>query len=406
MRLLYVTHHRRYKARPRSFAMARVMARAGHEVTLLVTANERKRDLTLHFDKGVHIVEAPDLLWGRLRSGWDPYAALQRHRYLSQNRRPYDFVHCFETRPATIYPALHYSRQHGTALLTDWNDWWGRGGIIQELRPRWYRWLFGWLETYYEEAFRRRGCGLTVISAALKTRAQDLSVCSDSILHLPGGVFCDEFPVRPVLACREKMGLPITGPILGFSSLDSHLDMDILFDTLRLVKRKIRNVHVLITGHVSETMRARAAEYGILKQLIFTGLVPHAELSWYLGCADVFLLPFPDRVYNRGRWPNKLGEYMSLGRPTVTNDVGDVGQLFRENRVGLIAEWSAEDFARKILYLLQYPIIARQIGREARWVAVNKYEWSVLGKKLESFYYELLQHNISARQVEVCKQTS
>ena len=100
--------------------------------------------------------------------------------------------------------------------------------------------------------------------------------------------------------------------------------------------------------------------------LILTGFLPYEELPWYLGCADLFVMPFPDKVYNIGRWPSKVNGYMSVGRPTVSNPVGDVEGLFEKHKIGLLAKWDSEDFAQKILFLLEHPDIAGELGRNAR----------------------------------------
>ena len=98
--ILMVTHHKRFKADGRSGSMAESLVRRGHHVTLLVTSNDRKLGTEVSSSNGVRVVEAPDLLWGRLdvgpgQTGWCS----------TQDGGRYDLVHCFETRPATIYPA-------------------------------------------------------------------------------------------------------------------------------------------------------------------------------------------------------------------------------------------------------------------------------------------------------------
>ena len=135
LNILMVTHHRRFKSRPRSHAMAKHLVQRGHKVTLIVIADQRKFGVVNSEWDGVQVIETPDLLWGQLRSGWDPWDLLNRILYLSHNHEHFDLIHCFETRPATIYPALLYSRRHDIPLVTDWNDWWGRGGLIDEVRP-------------------------------------------------------------------------------------------------------------------------------------------------------------------------------------------------------------------------------------------------------------------------------
>ena len=59
--------------------------------------------------------------------------------------------------------------------------------IITVLRPKWYRILLGGVETYYEEAFRKKGAGITVISTALARRAAAIGIEDDKICCIPGG---------------------------------------------------------------------------------------------------------------------------------------------------------------------------------------------------------------------------
>ena len=96
--------------------MAKYLVQNGHNVTLMLIADKRKFGIKESEWDGVHIIETPDLLWGRLRSGWDLWDLLNRIGYLNNDKGPYDLVHCFETRPATIYPALQYCQKHKIPL--------------------------------------------------------------------------------------------------------------------------------------------------------------------------------------------------------------------------------------------------------------------------------------------------
>ena len=390
LNILMINHHRRFKDQNRSHAIAKHLVQRGHKVSLVVIANHRKAGIVESELNGVRIIETPDLLWGRLRSGWDLWGLLNRMVYLSRDEGPYDLLHCFETRPATVYPALFYCHRHDLPLVTDWNDWWGRGGIIDELRPRWYRVLFGGVETYYEEAFRARADGLTAISTALVQRARGLGVPSERICHLPGGARLDLFQVQPKEECRNWVGLPLSDPVLAFSSLDSHWDLEIVMRALAIVAEKYPAVKLIVTGKAGKSVMDLAKTYGVEGNVYLTGFLPLEELPWYLGCADLFVLPFPSKVYNVGRWPNKITDYLSLGRPTISNPVGDIEVLFDDHDIGLLAAWDPADFARKIIYLIENPGVANQLGENARQVAVTKYDWQVLMDTLEEFYYKIL----------------
>lgn len=388
--ILMITHHPRSKAGSRSGSMAESLARRGHHVTLVLTSNDRRFGTEVSTSNGVRVVEAPDLLWGRLRSGWDAWDLLNRGAFLRKDEGQYDLVHCFETRPTTIYPALDLVRRRKVPLVTDWNDWFGRGGIISISRPRWYRVLFGRLETYYEEAFRARAAGLTVISTALARRAAALGVPDEQICHIPGGVVPAEIPARTVAECRARLGYPPDAPILGFASADSHLDLEVVVESLRIAARTHPDMKLIVSGKVSKRVVDLVRSHRVEENVEFIGFVDSDALTWHMGAADVFLLPFPDTVYNRGRWPNKLGLYMCLGRPTVANPTGDVKTLFDRYRVGLLAQWDPKDVAAQILRLVDDRDLTRELGANARRVALTEHNWDNLVSKLESFYDRVL----------------
>lgn len=385
-----INHHRRFRSHPRAHAFAKHLVQRGHKVTLILIADQRKFGIVESQWDGVRIIETPDLLWGRLRSGWDLWELLNRVVYLNRDKGPYDLIHCFETRPAVIYPALFYQYRHKIPIVTDWNDWWGRGGIIKEIRPGWFRLFFGGIETYYEEAFRTRGIGITVISTALAQRAGELGIAPERILHLPGGTFPEFFQSRPKEECRKRIGYPLSVPTLGFTSIDSHLDLEIVFQALEIVAKTHPTVKLMITGNPAPPILRDAKARGLENNLFLTGFLPYEQLPWYLGCADMFVLPFPNKIYNLGRWPNKICDYMSLGRPTISSPVGDIKKLFESSEVGLLANHDPIDFAEKIISLIEHPDLAEELGRNARETALTRYDWKILISQLEEFYFKLL----------------
>jgi len=243
--------------------MAKYLVERGHHVTLIVIADRRRLGVVEGEWGGVRIVETPDLLCGKLRSGWDPWNTFNRILYLHRHNRPYDLAYCFETRPATIYPVLDYLHRRPVPWITEWIDWWGRGGIIDEFRPGWYRILFGRVETYYEEAFRARADGLTVISTALAERAVGLGVERERICILPNGTQPEVFSVPETAACRHRVGLDVTGPVIGYCSLDTHLDLALMIEVLAQIVRQYPDVMMLVDAvSAAAGVEIRADEWG------------------------------------------------------------------------------------------------------------------------------------------------
>jgi glycosyltransferase involved in cell wall biosynthesis len=167
--------------------------------------------------------------------------------------------------------------------------------------------------------------------------------------------------------------------------------------SLSIVAQRYPDVKLLMTGKTGSEVIDLASKYQVDDRLILTGFLPYEELPWYLGCADLFVLPFPDTIYNRGRWPNKINDYLSLGRPTVANACGDLTHLFEKHEVGLLAEWDEADFAQKIMMLLENRDLAHRFGEEARRISVHDYCWPVQIERLENFYY----HTLAKKSVEL-----
>lgn len=390
LNILMISHKTRSSAYSRSFAIAKEMVKLGNKVTIMLIS-KTSRFRTNEFElEGVHVVESPDFLWSRLRTGWDAWDTLSRVLYLSRTLEKFDLVHCFETRPVTIYPALYIAKKLNAPLITDWNDWWGHHGLIDVNRPIWYPFTFGWLETYFEEAFRAKAAGLTIIASALEKRGIDLGVKPNRICHIPGGTSSENCTVRTKEECRRYANLPLVGPILGFSSADSHLDMEIIMDSLILVAKKYPTVKLIITGQAKKDIFSLVKKNKLQDNVIFLGFLSKEDYPWYLGSADMFLLPMADRPYNHGRWPNKMCDYLSLGRPTISNPIGDIKTLFEKHEVGLLADWSPEDFANKIIYLLDHPDVSEKLSKTALDVAKDEYNWEILADKLQDFYFRII----------------
>lgn len=388
MQILMLNHNTKWRGTFfRAFHFARCLARRGHEVTVLtISESERLRFRTQHL-QGVRIVESPDLLAGKGRTGWDPYDTVRRILF-TLSGPSFDVVHAFDCRPAVILPALLLKHFKGATLVSDWADWWGRGGIVQE-RGRLLRWTMGPVETFFEESFRPFADGLTVTSRALQDRAAGLGIPRDRICYIPSG--SDTETIRPMdkLQSRRALGLPESGPVVEFIGFVNY-DFDCMIRAFPFVQEAFPEATLLLVGQPSPLTPKLSKECGITRGIRETGVVPFENLSVYLACADVLLLPFTDKICNIGRGPIKLGDYMAAGRPIVTQPVGDLRFFFDEAEpIGVLAGDAPEEFGRAICELLANPDRAERLGRNARRLAEQKYAWPILAAELERYYERL-----------------
>lgn len=388
MRILYLNHNLRGRGTWfRCWHFARQLAGRGHEVTLWTASPGVRWTAARERVEGVEVVETPR--WragGRHDGGWGPSDIAWR--VLESARGGYDIVHAFDHRPSVSVPWLTLTGRPGVAALTDWADWWGRGGILAGRRP------LAWLEeaeAWWEEETKRRAEMVTCISRVLWERARGLGIPEDRLAWIPSGAETEVFRPLDRVECRRAFGLPEDAPVVGFAGFQLW-DLALLFDAFRMVAAQVPAARLLVMGpaagvQVPDTIR---------QAVHFAGTVPYDGMPRALNCADVLALPLEDNPANRGRFPQKLAEYMATGRPVVTQDVGDTGGVIRESGGGTITEGTAESFAEGLARLLTDHEAARHCGAKARQHAVEHLEWRDLAARMEAVYARLTPARRSA----------
>jgi glycosyltransferase involved in cell wall biosynthesis len=144
----------------------------------------------------------------------------------------------------------------------------------------------------------------------------------------------------------------------------------------------------VLVGPHEESMRRWAQDRGVSEHVITTGFLQDAELPPYLHAADVGLLPFADKPLNRARFPIKLGDYLAAGLPVLTNDVGEMGRIVREEDVGEVTSSGPRAYAAGLSRMLEHPSRLEACRRRAR-CAAEKMSWNAVSGELEEFYLTL-----------------
>jgi glycosyltransferase involved in cell wall biosynthesis len=372
----------------RALHFARQLVKRGHQVTLMAMSPRNRCQFECHLDQGVTIVETPDLLWGALRSGWDGWDCLRRIGWLHGHH--FDLVHAFDARPIAVLPALYLQARHAIPLIMDWEDWFGRGGSVEERVNPIVRTLLRPVETFFEEHFRTQADATTVICSTLREKAIALGVPPDTIALLRDGADVDGLHPLDRDMCRRELGLPIEAPIIGFVGAVFHRDAVLMARAFDLVRAARPAARLLLIGYVTRSAPIEMMVTAPSLTVIRTGFVSYAQMNRYLAACDVCWLTLCDTGANRGRWPMKLNDYMCVGRPTVATAVGDVTHVMQQHDIGLLALDTPEDIARQVLSLLDDAARRDWLGRNARRVAEEVFDWRFVTHELESLYDQVL----------------
>lgn len=387
MRLLFLNHNVAWRAGFfRAFHWGRYLVRKGHQVTILtISENNRKGFETQEID-GVFLVKTPDLLTGRLRSGWDPWNTINRMIYLWPQQ--YDLVHSVDCRPVCILPALMLKKIWKTKLVIDWLDWWGRGGTIVERSNSLAEHLFAPVETFFEERFRHLADGSVVISSALKNRALAMGVGAEHLVQIPFGADVEKMQPRDKNVARQRLGLAPDQPLLGYVGSIMLTDRALMLEAFNLINQTDDQIRLVLIGKCQVIQSDFNPE--VRDRVIVTGSISYEDLQDYVAACDVMWLPLRDTIANRGRWPSKIGDYLAAGRPVAACAVGDLKNLFSGDLIGVLSRDDPRDLAETTLSLLARPDLD-ELGYNARRVAEKELSWDILTDKLEALYLDILQ---------------
>jgi glycosyltransferase involved in cell wall biosynthesis len=375
----------------RASYFSRLLAQRGHQVTLMAVSPTARWRLRERIVDGVRLVETPEIFWGSLRSGWDPYDVLRRLLWLRQ--QDFDLVHAVESRPIVLIPALQAQRQ-GFPLVMDWCDWFGRGGSVEDRPNPILRAVLRPVETFLEERFRTRADGTLVIASFLRQRAIALGVEPETIRVIRDGADTAVQPENAQVA-RASLGLSLDAPLIGFLGSAYPRDAELMARAFNEVSRRLPTARLLLIGYFNRRIEEMLYNPGAI---IRTGYISFDEMHRYLAACTVCWLPLCDTGTNRGRWPTKVTDYMAAGRPVVGTPVGELGVLIPQYNLGVVARAAPTDFATQTLELLADPDRCRQLGSNARRAAETDFSWERMTDHLEVFYGQVLTKFASARR--------
>lgn len=371
----------------RAHALGRHLVTFGHAVTLIAGRRESGLRYLKTDMEGVRVIQMPDLFPTRLRhGGLSPFDWLGRFLYVSGH--PYDLIHGFEPRPSVVWPALWAQRWRGIPFVADCADLWGGQGIITVRRPL-SRATLGRFDAFWEHTSRAKARAVTAISTGLLADLQKHGHPQDLARLVPVGADADHIKPLPMDAARAAFGLPLDAEVVmhtGFTTYDERL----LAETFVVLAKQRPKAWLVLTGGELPRVTEIAEQAGVENRVKHLGFVSHELISLALACGDVMLLPYTNRPLNAFRYPNRFGDYLSAGKPTVTNRTGDLGMTVENEGVGVCAAETPQAMADALGALLDAPERRKQMGERARVLAEGAFSWRARALTVNGLYQRLL----------------
>lgn len=92
--------------------------------------------------------------------------------------------------------------------------------------------------------------------------------------------------------------------------------------------------------------------------------------------------------------PNKFYEALALAKPVIVCKGTGIDKIVKDNNIGIVIDYDAEQFYEAIEYLLNNPKVRKDMGINARKIYESKYRWSIMKNKLIKAYSEISPNKV------------
>jgi PEP-CTERM/exosortase A-associated glycosyltransferase len=257
-----------------------------------------------------------------------------RLEQLTRELRP-DILHAHSPVLNAI-PAIRVGRRLGIPVVYEirafWEDAAVDHGTTREgsLRYRFTRALETWALRHVDHAF--------TICEGLRKDIVTRGIPADRVTVIPNAVDIESFQLsgEPDTELRSQLRLD-GATVIGFiGSFYAYEGLDLLLDAFPAMLAKRPELRVLLVGGGPQeaNLKAQAQRLGIADKVIFTGRVPHGEVSRYYDLIDLLAYPRHSMRLTELVTPLKPLEAMAQGRIFIASDVGGHKELIRDGETG------------------------------------------------------------------------
>lgn len=253
---------------------------------------------------------------------------------------------------------------------------------------------FNWFLRIFEEGMLHRARKIIAVSNFTKWELTNYyKIPENKIKVIHNGVDINKFkPAEDKRKVKAELGFnPDDIAIVSVGRLYARKGLFTLIQSMPAVIKSFPKAKFIISGKgQSDEMKkliAHAERIGVKNNIIFTGYYPDKKLPKLYQAADVFAF---STFYEHH--PFAVLEALATGLPVVTTTVGGIPETIESGRNGFLVEpFNEKQFAEKILYLLEHPAFASEMGALARKTVVEQLDWNIVVKDAMRVYEEALR---------------
>jgi glycosyltransferase involved in cell wall biosynthesis len=118
--------------------------------------------------------------------------------------------------------------------------------------------------------------------------------------------------------------------------------------------------------------------------------INHDEIPSHIRAMDIVLAPYPDLPFFYYS-PVKIFEYMACGRPVVASGLGQINDLIKHQKTGMLCRpGQLDDFIEHTSLLIEKPAVRQSIGKAAAAFIRKNHTWAHRAKQLDNLIKHVL----------------
>lgn len=261
-------------------------------------------------------------------------------RWVKKTKLNFDIVYSMSLSPVTILSAGNlYKKKHHVKHVVHCVDLWPESVLVTHAVRKnslTYKILYKWSRSLYNDADR-----VIIGSPSYEEYFHNVLKLDKKMTFVPLPSLVEKSEVEPY-KYEKKFNILYCGN-LGLIQL-----IDLIPESMNLIKDKNIQFHVIGMGPKTEELKTLIEKYNLQDKVIYHGPIPAKKAASYFASADALYVSLKNEGYVGKTIPNKLVMSMAFGKPILAVLGGDGRKIVESSGGGIICEENKESIAEGI----------------------------------------------------------
>jgi glycosyltransferase involved in cell wall biosynthesis len=206
-------------------------------------------------------------------------------------------------------------------------------------------------------------------------------------------VIVHNVPDETLFAQPQKSSSSEAAPniLITHGTILERYGIQVLLEALPSILKEIPvKVYVIGDGEFLDELKKRANTLDVEKHIVFTGKIPLEDVARYILDATLGIVSLLEDGFIETASPNKLFEYIALGKPVIASDIPGIRVYFNESQIQYVRPGDAQDLAHKTIALLKDPAQRAELVSRA-YAVYETIRWTQTKLVYQKMIRELIQ---------------